>query len=336
MRPAKSTGLVALVVAVIASAPPAACGDADGGAAVPVSVATTGFGALKLTAEIRLGDGSPIVVQLDSGSNGLRIDRDVLPSQFAPSGPVHRVEFGGRRTMHGRTALVPVTVGGVTTAQPIAVMVVEAITCGDDRSCRTDDGLAGFADLPGIDGIMGIGLDARGLVDGIFNPLLQLGAAHAGGFTIAVDRAGGTLMLGRATPPAGALPIDVPSARPLPDGRPGFEDHHLPLCWQVGTAMGCGATILDTGGPSVRIPASFFAEGVRAGVVARDTRVALLAGADGPRLWSFSTGRGDHEVRIAHESGDDQEANAGIGVFLAARSITYDAVAGRIWVAPRD
>lgn len=327
----------ALVAGLLAVGAPIACGSdsATQATSVPVSVATTGTGAYKLTARIRLGGDAPIVVQLDSGSTGLRIDPDVLPSGVTPMGPSHTETFGGERTLQGPTALVPVTIGGVTTPEPIAAMVVETVTCGESTACRTDDGVAGFADLAGISGIMGIGLDPVGLKGGVFNPLLQLAPEVSSGFAIAVDRqAGGTLTLGQAAAPEGAVAVAVPPSIPLPNGRPGWEDHHVALCWRVGSAVGCGSTILDTGGTSPEIPASFFTNGpVPSGAVARGTPIELVVESSRQPLWSFPAGTRDEEVRIVDEHGDDQEANAGIGVFFSARSITYDAVAGRIWVA---
>lgn len=298
----------------------------------PVTVATTGSGSLKLTTTIQLGGDSPIVVQLDTGSTGLRIDPAALPSGIATFGPSTTQEFGGNRALKGPTAMVPITIGS-STSEPIAVQVVETVECGSVSACRTDRGVSGFADLDGIQGLMGIGLDPDGVQGGVFNPLIQLPSPFSSGFVFELGTGGGSLTLGPASAPARAVVVDVPAGDTLPDGQRGWEDHHLPLCWNVGTATGCGFTILDTGGTSPVIPESFFSGSLPAGTVPPGTAVTLVNGG-GETLWSFSTSSRPEQVSVEEGSGSDQEANAGIGIFLWADSVGYDVSAGQIWVLP--
>lgn len=314
-----------------------ACGD---GATSPsdhddpfVMISKTGTGALKMVSQIQLGSDAPIWVQLDTGSNGLRIDSSVLPQGIQASGPMTSDEFGGNRVLKGRAAVVPVTVG--TASGQIVVQVVETITCGGSGSCRESNGIAGFADLAGISGIMGIGLASPDVKNGVFNPLIQLGAPLSSGFVFAVKNpGGGSLTLGPAPAPPGAVVVDIPSSdTPFPDGQPGWNDHALPLCWLVGTVSGCGPTVIDTGGPSPSISGAFFPGSALAeGTVPSETAVTLTTSAGDP-LWSFVTAAAPEQVTI-EPSSERTTANAGIGVFLAASMVGYDVAAGQLWVLP--
>lgn len=328
-----------LLVLAVTSLASSACGDGPIDVASshddpPVSVAQTGAGALKLTTMIQLGNDAPILVEIDSGSDGLRVDRAVLPSGIQVSGSTTTKEFGGGRKLIGPTAMVPITIGEVTSPEPVVVQVVETIECGQVTHCSTDEGVSGFADLPRIQGIMGVGLNSPGVEAGVFNPLLQMSSPFSSGWVFDVTLEGGSLTLGSAPAPAGAVAVDIPSATPFPDGQPGWNDHALPLCWQIGDVGGCGPGVIDTGGPTPAIPLAFFSgSSLSSGTVAAGTSIVLTA-SDGTPIWTFTAGASPEEVTLTPSSSSRTEANAGIGVFLSAQTVGYDVLAGQVWVLP--
>lgn len=184
---------------------------------------------------VRIGDGPPVPVLLDTGSTGLNmLAKDLPPASHAvPLGTVTET-WGGGNVTRGRQALATVSIGGLTTPHPITMGIVEPAGCTPAAPhCRP--WLSS-----GVDGILGVRVDPR---SALANPLSSLSEPYGQTWRIALTSTRGTLELGR---PATAAPDGRVRARgrgalPAPAARVG------PKPTRAGAASGAGPRVIDGG-----------------------------------------------------------------------------------------
>lgn len=293
---------------------------------VPVTTVTGSSGDAKVTVQISVGGGPPATVVLDTGSAGLLIDASMVGSQVVDSGQQLDKNFVGG-TVPATLAQAPVTVGGVTTASPVGIGLLQA---GSG---------AGLFD--GTSGLLGIGT-ANGptLNADLFSPTLQLPAPYQAGSMLDISPTGtGTWTLGPVTAPAGAVavPLVAVSGPPTtyPDGAPAYAKD-VQLCWTIGSAApACGPTDLDIGNPNTALNSTTFAALDAGGDLLASGTGIVMGTTEKQTLWSFTSGQtqGQNVVELA-ALGANTEFNAGIEYFYA-NTVAFDYANGRLLLAPK-
>jgi hypothetical protein len=221
-----------------------------------------------------------------------------------------------------------VTIGGITTSQPIPFHLVETVSCAADKpSCPASSG-----SLVGRVGIMGVSQDPGT----ISSPIAQLPAPFNQGFVASLS--GGYVQLG--LPAATRASFGTPVAlTPLPNpGQtvPAF-DRHTPMgCVSfpgTGVAAQCFHTSFDTGSSLATMVA---AAGTDLSAVSANGRInsgqsvafsinGLIAGATvtaGNAPWI-------NAMQISVAAGSNAHHNLGAPVLLGY-DLMYDAQAGAI------
>jgi hypothetical protein len=156
-------------------------------------------------------------------------------------------------SLSGVVANATVTMGGLTTDGPIAVVSAESATCetdsGSTESCSVEDA---FGDP--TQGIIGIGLsDGPSPASPNYSPLLQVAAPYDEGFTIQLPQSGngnGTLVVGPVSAPQDATAVRFVawSSPTYPKGAKAYAKD-FQRCWTAGADTACGPTDLDIGSP---------------------------------------------------------------------------------------
>ncbi|WP_027191709.1 pepsin/retropepsin-like aspartic protease family protein [Fundidesulfovibrio putealis] len=197
---------------------------------------------------VSFGGKDPVPLLLDTGSKGLM----VMASRLG-NAPVKRT---GRRmtqvfldgtTFQGEIVRTKVTIGNVTTPEPVFILAVNKATCAKDRP---DCPARLFGDR-GPGGIMGVGL---GDVTSLDNPLEYLPPAHSGGFIIQGRGPGGRAFLTLGLTPAnraGFTLFPVPRTKLTLSWRDAFfAVNALPGCVTLDDTDDkplCGRFLLDSG-----------------------------------------------------------------------------------------
>ncbi|TKV58764.1 hypothetical protein FDO65_14715 [Nakamurella flava] len=296
---------------------------------VPFSTITVD-GTPKITVTVSIGGGDPVPVVLDTGSSGLIVASSAVGPETTSDGTPFTTTFTGG-TVQGTVESATVAIGGVSTANPIAIVVA-------DTSGSTTDFFSN-----GTQGIMGIS-SANGATfagQSIFAPNLQLPAPYNAGFALQIGADSpptGTWTLGPAAVPAGAVTATLTPIEPggsPPPGYPGFAKSPS-LCWTVGgAAQNCGVTDLDIGESAPGLNISTF------GSLAFDGKPYLapgqtvtVAGPTGPPLWSFATGltKGKDLVQLV-QLGPVAQYNTGLPFFYG-RTVTWDYTGGQVSIGP--
>jgi hypothetical protein len=306
---------------------------------VPIRQSVLSNGALRYSIPIRVGS-RDLEAVLDTGSGGLRILPGVLgpaDAEATATPEVYGYASGSRyEGVVGRTTL---TVGALTGPAPIHL--IHAIGCFAELprcpASRVPLALYGIASdgLPkeGFKVILGTDLT----LGPVGNPLAALGVRR---WIVALPRPGetapGRLILNPAPAEIEGFTI-VPLAAPYAQQRGGALHDAIPGCLSndATQARACGAVLLDTGSPSLRVanaalPA--WADGAPATLMLFDAtgaaamRAALVLGDPG------------HATRLAFR---DDPHNRGVAIYAGvapylAYEVLYDMRRQQIGLKPRQ
>lgn len=197
---------------------------------------------------VNLGDKEPVPLLLDTGSKGLMVMASRLGNaQVKRTGRRMKQVFLDGTTFEGEIVRTKVTIGNVTTPEPVFILAVNKATCAKDRP---DCPARIFGDK-GPGGIMGVGL---GDVTSLDNPLEYLPPPHSGGFIIQGHGPGGRAFLTLGLTPAnraGFTLFPMPRNKLTLSWRDAFfAANALPGCATLEGADArplCGRFLLDSG-----------------------------------------------------------------------------------------
>jgi hypothetical protein len=241
---------------------------------IPITIgAKDKAGDAGILVKVRIGnDPAPVSVILDTGSVGLRVLSGAVPSgAYQTTDTPDTTVLRDGTTLTGQQATAVVAIGDAVTPLPIALQVVDQVSCATTQpNCVGAAGTSAFIDA-GVAGILGIGLHS--VSDEILSPMVQLdpwlqtysidigSGATTGTFTVGVGV--GTL----STASFVQLDPDMPSWNAT--GGPTWADDNVAVCWELfqsPDATPCATpTVLDTGTPNVQfagnIPANDYSDG---------------------------------------------------------------------------
>jgi hypothetical protein len=271
---------------------------------------------------------------LDTGSSGVSVftvSLNMAGVDLQRVGDPLTITYGGGAQFTEQTATAVVGLGGVRTANPINVRVIDDLSCAPGTNCGYPDGPSDMINQ-GFHGVIGTGMRYSG---DFFSPIPQLPGRFAQGYQL--NTKSGQLILGPTAADAdGFTPYSLSSetAHPaFPDGTPTWDDRSLPICITLGTTVvnDCAPGLIDSGTWSL-----FFA-GVNWGslVDSSDTVVA------GTPVDLFITGIFDWKSTSDGESilVSTQSLMGGfsrvLGMpFFLANDVWYDVQQGQVGVRP--
>lgn len=343
-------GVLAVVGACGSSGGTSPSGSSAGGSAAattvpagaPVSVslgrvASAGGGAQVPTVVVQVGTSRPLTVVLDTGSVGLHVygtSLDPAAAGLQPVGRTDTIDYADGTTESGPIYAGSFTIGGVSSPNPVELGVIQTTGCTSSQpSCPGTAGPGVFT-AAGIDGTLGLGLDA----DDPVNPVQLLPPPYGQRWSVHLTDDGGTLVLGALAPTDPVAVISLPPGPPDPDGSPTFVDQEASLCWTIAAAAPvCTSTLFDSGSARTRLsgPAFQAAPVDGGGRLTAGTPFTMAAvGPDGrtpgPTVWAATSTAGS-EPLVAPAG--PPSANTGAAVF-AATTVTVDGVQGTIATGP--
>ncbi|MFN8038735.1 MAG: hypothetical protein U0Q07_05935 [Acidimicrobiales bacterium] len=287
------------------------------------------------TVVVQVGTSRPLTVVLDTGSVGLHVYGTSLDPAVAGLQAVGRtdtIDYADGTTESGPIYAGSFTIGGITAAGPVELGVIQSMGCTPTQpSCPGTAGPGVFT-AAGIDGTLGIGLDA----DDPVNPVQLLPAPYGQRWSVHLTADGGTLVLGAPVPTDPLAVITLPPGPPDPDGSPTFADRQASVCWTVaGSSPTCVPTLFDSGSARTRLSGSPFSSAPvdAGGRLAAGTTFALATpgpdGQAGPTPWTGTVASGSEPLVVP---GGPLAANTGAAVFTAA-TVTFDGLRGTITIA---
>ncbi len=324
--------VIVLVVAVLALLIVARSKGAHPQAPVDVPIELRGWpggpaGVMPIV-RVRIGDGPPIPVVLDTGSTGLMVLAGKVPSgsHVWPMGDELTETWGGGAVTRGRRTLADVTIGGIATTAPVIIGLVNAAGCiGGGSACVPWLGHAK------VDGILGIRLASQGI---IANPLLSLPAPYGQSWRIALSGLSGTLELGAAVP---RHPVAALSASTHPSPSPLVNAADLPtLCWRVRVRAprACVPTLFDTGSTDAVLFSHSSAPPLHLLPAGVPVTGSTPAGDHAP-LWNFTSGTSASEDLVLTNGAGLSLMDTGIAPFYSF-NFTYDAAQARTYLTRAD
>lgn len=332
-----AAGLLALASLLLV----AGCGVPDpfassglGGKAITLDMPIVNGSHPFLIAHVRVAGGPSIPVLVDTGSPGLRVFANrVGKAGLTTEGERESTTYEDGTTFTGSRANAPVAIDNLPTAGPIAIQLVEQVSCSPQSpQCAGSDGLATFARQQGFAGILGIGL----MKAPVYSPLVQLegGPARSFGIQINPSQTSARLALNVSpTAPTGVYPLPPSQDGPLPNGLPAWDSNSAAACWSFGTAApACAPTSFDTGSPrvlaSTRIPGAP-GEGSAPG----GTRLTMFTSSGANPVWSLSAGTtpGRDQIVVGKINAGNA-VNTGLPLFTS-RSVTFDIAGGQVLVS---
>jgi len=284
--------------------------------------------------QVTAGGGQGGTVLLDTGSTGLRIRQEALgPDVQLTDIPLEYAYTSGnvlRGVLGYAVVAFPGAVPAVATARPIAIQVVQSITCKPEvPRCPKWK--------PTEVGVMGVAYSAFPA----FNPLAQLPGNLGNGFIVVANDQTDPQLQPRIevglTPQNSAgfatAPFQPENGR-QPEGLKAWNTKSIPTCFAVdGGAPGCFATVFDTGAavgsfqPPGLDPARLH-KAIRKGrvITTRVDGVMQLTVTSGRTAWL-------NRYRYAPPHGGVRGFNSG-GLVFRYYKVLYDGVAGRIGFSP--
>lgn len=294
---------------------------------------------------VRVGDDAPIDVVLDTGSVGLRLFSDLVPTGTGKgihvTGQSDSVEYVDGTQFSGPVAQALVHVGKLTTTTVVPFQLVQSVTCDPTiPDCPASGGASQFQ-ADGVDGIMGIGLSGPYPGDPTTNPLLSLPAPYRNSWSVAMQGGGrvlpapGTLVLGAHDPTAPAADFSLQQAGASVHGLQTWNDQ-FNLCWSVGGISSCELSVFDSGSDLTVLGGTGFASvptNAPGQIATLTTGTAVQASqeVDSNPLWSFTSGDGAMQTVIVEPSGINW-VNSGVQAFYSF-TVTYDEVNGSIFLS---
>ena len=290
---------------------------------------------------VRVGGSNPVPVYLDTGSSGLRIFANVVPtgpgSGVTVTSRPSNITYEGGDKFTGVLASAVVTVGSQATAGPVSFGLVNQASCKATKpSCPAAGGISGYESSKGVYGVLGIGMQSS--QGGVVSPLLGMPGSLADTWGLWLDGKTGWLVLGAA---------NLLSGHPAPTtfqlksdgavaGRALWEDNQVPLCVAVGTTQQCTHGLFDTGTASFQITGPVLGQSPTVAgslqVVAGLPVTITQPGAASP-FWTFGTGtvKSRNLVRIGPEKGSF--VNTGVQAFYDF-GVLYNDTTGTISLYP--
>lgn len=302
-------------------------------AAIPLK-ARPGTSGFHNFVSVEVGGGPQGDMLLDTGSTGLRIRASAIGPAVRLTDTRLTYSYSSGNVLNGVLGYAVVAFPGsdphVATRKPIAIQVVQSITCKPEKpKCP------GWA--PGQIGVMGAAYGPSQ----VFNPLAQLPGNLASGFiVVANDFADPKVephidvgLTPRNSQGYARAPF-APADRPQPDGFTAWNTKSISTCFSVDNGPpGCFATVFDTGAGSgsFETPATGrdqLGRQVRRGaVVTTEVQgVMKLTVKAGPRAWI-------DRYRYAPPHGSVKGFNSG-GLAFRYYRILFDAVRGEIGFSP--
>jgi hypothetical protein len=295
---------------------------------------------------VKIGnDPTPLHVVLDTGSVGLRVFSNLLPTGIGKGIDVttqqDSIEYVDGTTFSGPVAKALVHIGSLTTTRTVPFELVQSVTCDPQIPyCPASGGAAQF-EADDVDGIMGIGLGGVYQGDPSTNPLLSLPAPYRDSWSIAMSGNGvnlpapGTLVLGAQDPANPAAQFSLQQQGAVVDGLPSWNDQ-FNLCWDVGGLSNCELTVFDSGSDLTVLGGNGFsnvptdAPGEVA-TLTTGTQVQCSQEVNGNPLWSFNAGGGTMQTVYVEPDGSDW-VNSGVQAFYSF-TVTYDEKRGDIFLS---
>jgi hypothetical protein len=261
--------------------------------AVPITVTTSANGGAQTFVKVKVGNSAALPVLLDTGSSGLHIFANKVPTGAGSgvsvtSTPANITYAGGHRFV-GVVANAKVTIGSAQTSRSVPVALVNTASCIPSKpTCPAQGGIAGM-ERHGIDGVLGIGLStSKGPVA---SPILGMAGSLGTRWSIHLGATSGTLLLGASLRVSRTATIPMRRTGSF-ESHPLWADNALRLCIHVSNVSTCAPSLFDTGTEAMQLQGPTFA-GLP---TVLGTRVAsgllltfALPGAS-KSFWSFTTG----------------------------------------------
>ncbi len=306
--------------------------------AVPITVTTQPNGGLQTIVNVRVGNSPALPVILDTGSSGLHIFADKVPTGTGSgvnvtSTPANITYAGGHRFV-GVVANAKVQLGSAPTSHAVPVALVKNASCIPSKpTCPARDGIAGM-ERKGIDGILGIGLStSKGPVA---SPILGLAGSLGTRWSIHLGSRSGTLLLGAPLPAAANRAATIPMKRTGTfEGHALWADSALRLCVHAGNVATCAPSLFDTGTAAMQLQGPRFAalptsNGTQ--LVSGLPVTFTLPGAT-KNFWSFTTGATRSKNLVVLRAGTGNFVNLGVQGYVVF-TMSYDDSAGAVVAQP--
>lgn len=308
---------------------------------VPLQVDRSGSsGGGRVIVQASIGGGSPAPMLLDTGSSGVVVSSSVLGPEAQATSETDQVDYVGT-SVNGVVTNATVSMGGLTTTGPIAVVSGQNATCqtssGAQEPCSMD---SAFGD--GVQGVIGIGLsDGPSPASPNYSPLLQVAAPYNEGFVVQLPASGsgaGSLIVGPVSAPGNAtsVPLVASTSPTYPNGAKAWAKD-VQLCWVVGSASACGPTDLDIGSVATELtPSDLPGAPVTKDVVNAGTPVTVSPKQGAAPLWSFTAGTTVSQNLAAMSTGLGSATafNTGIGFFFV-NVVGFDSAHGQLLIWPQ-
>ncbi len=286
------------------------------------------------TVEVNVGNSPPVPVLLDTGSSGLHIFDNAVETG-AGSGvtltdqPANITYSGGHR-FTGVQADAVVRIGPASTKLPVSFAYVEQASCIPSKpTCPASGGISGF-EQSGVYGILGIGIQSSG--GGVTSPILGMPRALGKRWSLHLDGASGSLVLGARLPARRSSTTIQMTEIGTSAGKALWGDSRLPLCVSVSTDSECVPALFDSGTYTMQIsgPALDQAPTIpgTAHVVAGTPVSVSVSGSTKP-FWTFSAGTIKSDNLLTVEADEGPFLNTGVQAFYDF-TITYDDVNGQV------
>ncbi|PWC03734.1 hypothetical protein [Agromyces badenianii] len=321
-------GAVAIVAGGM-SAPSASADDGQGWATMPIAIhKEPGVGPTPMVTII-VG-GSPVQVNLDTGSNGLVLAPGVVVDDWTPRGERASQDYVSA-VIEGELGVADVTFG-TNTLSGVTFLKGDTIDCTSPSTpCPSHWPLHGAAG-----GVLGIG-QAPGSEwnDKIESPFMYATGEAAAGFLLDIPTdAGGILTIGGVVPaPDGIAVNQVPSGgqHPLyPNGQTRY-DKAPAVCWTVGTVSACHDTSFDTDEPQGTVyDDAFDCAQYPHGRFSAGLPVTMAASMGATPFASFITTDDPPDTLHCSAVPDNNgHFNTGFAFFIG-KTVGFDSVGGRI------
>ena len=319
-RPAGSVGGAGIASAAPASPRPAGAAALTG--AVPIAVVgpfDQSPGAAP-TVAIRIDNGPPLRVVLDTGSSGLWIRAGSLPPGLPTLATGQESGWGDGNVTHESITSGILGIGGVTTTHAIPIAVVHSTSCLAIIACPP------WAESGGTVGILGISPLGNGIAP---SPLLSLPSPYDSTWQISLHGRGGVLRLGAPDPARPVAEFHVPTQftgvssalEPVRSAAPPSPEMAIapPTCWRFGrgAAPTCVPTMFDTGSAQTWAGTGSELGATGGHLLAPGTRVSVSAAPGSRPFWSFTAGTVMSRNVVSVPAGAKGYMVAGIPVFYA-------------------
>jgi Protein of unknown function (DUF3443) len=294
---------------------------------------------------IRVGNDKPINVVLDTGSVGLRVFSNMVPTGVGKginvTGTQDSIEYADGTTLNGPVSYALIHIGKLTTTSVVPFELAQSVACDPNIPvCPANAGGSGLEQF-GIDGIMGIGMGGNYQDDPTTNPFLLLPAPYRGGWSISMAGGGstlpasGALVFGAHDPTNPAAQFSLQQGEGPNDGMPTWDDW-ISLCWDVGGLSDCDLTVFDSGTSVTILEGSAFADAEtddpgEIALLNSGTSISAAQQVDGNPLWSFSSGSGPLSTVLVEPAGVNI-INSGAQAFYSFK-VTYDETHGDIYLS---